>query len=65
MEAVQELIVSVLNSEGSIKDTRTLTLPGENSSAVLPDAQLAILGALNSLASREVCTYTMHVRIVY
>lgn len=53
-EAIQELILKTLDSEGSIKDTRDLVLPGESAPANSQDAQLIILGALNSLASREV-----------
>lgn len=54
MEAVQEHILDVLDSHGSIKDTRDLTLPGQSTPAISQDAQMTILGALNSLASREV-----------
>ncbi|EJD01428.1 uncharacterized protein FOMMEDRAFT_147949 [Fomitiporia mediterranea MF3/22] len=57
MEAVQELILKTLDSEGSIKDTRNLVLPGESQPANSQDAQLIVLGALNSLASREMLTY--------
>ncbi|KAH8118357.1 tRNA synthetases class II core domain (F)-domain-containing protein [Phellopilus nigrolimitatus] len=58
MEAVQEVILKTLDSEGTIKDTRNLVLPGEQSPAISQDAQLIILGALNSLTSREMITYT-------
>ncbi|KAL5527404.1 hypothetical protein ACEPAG_6195 [Sanghuangporus baumii] len=60
MEAVQELILKALESEGTIKDTRDLILPGKTTPANSPDAQLTILSALNSLASREMITYTTH-----
>ena len=53
-EAIQGIILKTLDSEGSIKDTRNLILPGESTPANSQDAQLLILGALNSLASREV-----------
>lgn len=54
MEAIQEVILAKLDQDGSIKDTRQLTLPGESTPAISQDAQLSILGALNSLASRDV-----------
>ena len=54
-EAIQQLILDTLDSQGKIKDTRTLVLPGQSDAAVTQDAQIAILGALNSLLSREVC----------
>lgn len=54
MEAIQDLILKTLDEEGSIKDTRKLVLPSESSPAISQDAQLSILGALNSLASRDV-----------
>ena len=54
MEAIQELILTTLESQGKIADTRNLILPGETVPATSQDAQLQILRALNSLASREV-----------
>lgn len=54
MEAIQDLILKTLDTEGSIKDSRQLILPGESQPAVSHDAQLTVLGALNSLSSREV-----------
>ena len=56
-EAIQQLILDTLNSQGKIKDTRTLVLPGQSDAAVTQGAQIAILGALNSLLSREVCPW--------
>jgi phenylalanyl-tRNA synthetase alpha chain len=53
-EAIQQLILDTLDTQGKIKDTRTLVLPGQSDAAVTQDAQIAILGALNSLLSREV-----------
>ncbi|KAI5125060.1 hypothetical protein M0805_007483 [Coniferiporia weirii] len=55
---VQELILKTLDSKSSIKDTRDLVLPGDSLPAISQDAQLVILGALNSLLSREMITYT-------
>jgi len=54
-EALQQLILDTLDASTSIKDTRSLVLPGENTPATAHDAQIAILGALNSLLSRDVC----------
>lgn len=53
-EAIQQLILDTLDKDGSIKDTRTLVLPGHSEAAATHDAQIIILGALNSLSSREV-----------
>ncbi|KIY74132.1 hypothetical protein CYLTODRAFT_364504 [Cylindrobasidium torrendii FP15055 ss-10] len=59
-EALQQLVLDVLDREGSIKDTRTLTLPGSNEPDASSDAQITILGALNSLSSREMIKYDAH-----
>ena len=53
-EALQQLVLDTLDREKEIKDTRSLTIPGESQPATSSDAQIAILGALNSLSSREV-----------
>lgn len=53
-EAIQKLILDALDKHGIIKDTRTLVLPGQEDPAATHDAQIIILGALNSLSSREV-----------
>ena len=50
-EVLQRLILDVLNEQSIIADTRTLVLPEELNAA---DEQITILGALNSLLSREV-----------
>lgn len=47
-------MLKTLDAEGTIKDSRQLVLPGETQPAVSHDAQLTVLGALNSLSSREV-----------
>ena len=62
-EAIQQLILDELDKHGSIKDTRTLVLPGQTDAAATHDAQITILGALNSLSSREV--REMYVHIMY
>lgn len=54
-EDIQQLILNTLDSHGKIQDTRTLVLPGKSEAAATQDAQISILGALNSLLSREVC----------
>ena len=53
-EAIQQLILQVLDKNGTINDTRELTLPGQSSVAATQDDQLAIIAALNSLLSRNV-----------
>lgn len=53
-ENLQQLILDTLDKEGTIKDTRTLTIPGHSEPAASPESQITILGALNSLLSREV-----------
>lgn len=53
-ESIQQLVLDTLDAQGSIADTRSLTIPGESVAASTHDGQLAILGALNSLLSREV-----------
>ncbi|CCM04785.1 uncharacterized protein FIBRA_06978 [Fibroporia radiculosa] len=57
-EAIQQLVLDTLDKSGIIQDTRTLTLPGYTEPAASHDAQIIILGALNSLSSREMITYT-------
>ena len=53
-EALQKLIIDTLDLHGSISDTRALVLPGQVQSALTSEEQIIILGALNSLLSREV-----------
>ena len=53
-ESLQQLILDHLQAHGSILDSRNLTIPGATSPATDAEAQIAILGALNSLLSREV-----------
>ena len=62
-EAIQQLILDALDSQGKIKDTRTLVLPGQSDAAASQDAQIAILGALNSLLSREVLALNLIRRV--
>ncbi|EIW61906.1 phenylalanine-tRNA ligase [Trametes versicolor FP-101664 SS1] len=57
-EAIQQLVLDTLAKDGEIKDTRTLILPGYKEPAATHDSQIIILGALNSLSSRDMITYT-------
>lgn len=57
-EAIQQLVLDNLDKDGTIKDTRTLVLPGQTEPASTHDSQIIILGALNSLSSREMISYT-------
>ncbi|KAI6047435.1 hypothetical protein EDC04DRAFT_2864505 [Pisolithus marmoratus] len=56
-EALQQLILDTLDQRSVIHDTRTLVVPGQTDPAASHDAQIAILGALNSLESREMIYY--------
>jgi phenylalanyl-tRNA synthetase alpha chain len=66
-EAIQQLILEILDKNGSIEDTRELVLPGQSTPAATQDAQLAIIAALNSLLSRNVsrqlccCNVSSHI----
>ena len=53
-EALQQLILDNLQATGVISDTRSLVLPGQSKAAASYEDQITILGALNSLASRDV-----------
>ncbi len=53
-ESLQLLILRHLDTHSSLSDTRTLSIPGSTAPATGADAQITILGALNSLLSREV-----------
>lgn len=53
-EVLQQLILDTLDKQGTIKDTRTLTIPGRSEQAASHEDQITIVGALNSLLSREV-----------
>lgn len=54
MEAVQQCVLTILENESIIQDTRDLGLPGNQVSAKSQEGQLVIQGALNSLLSKEV-----------
>jgi phenylalanyl-tRNA synthetase alpha chain len=53
-ETLQQLLLDTLDAQSTIKDTRSLVLPGQSQPATSHDAQITILGALNSLLSRDV-----------
>jgi len=53
-ESLQQLVLDLLELSGQISDTRSLAIPGLSSPAESHDAQITILGALNSLLSRQV-----------
>jgi phenylalanyl-tRNA synthetase alpha chain len=55
-ETLQQLILDTLDAKSTIKDTRDLSLPGQSEPAASHEAQITILGALNSLLSRDVRT---------
>ncbi|OAX44524.1 hypothetical protein K503DRAFT_764939 [Rhizopogon vinicolor AM-OR11-026] len=59
-EQLQQLILDTLDAQSTLLDTRALTIPGQSSQATSHDAQITILGALNSLLSREMITYETH-----
>lgn len=53
-EPLQQLILTTLDTHGIIHDTRTLVLPAQTHPATSNEDQITILGALNSLLSRQV-----------
>ncbi len=53
-ESIQQLVLDHLDIHGSVDDTRTFALPGAAAPASDAESQITILGALNSLLSREV-----------
>ncbi|EPS93546.1 hypothetical protein FOMPIDRAFT_1026494 [Fomitopsis schrenkii] len=57
-EAIQQLVLDTLDKFGTIQDTRALVLPGYTEPAASHDSQIIILGALNSLSSRDMISYT-------
>ncbi|KAF7352664.1 Phenylalanyl-tRNA synthetase alpha chain [Mycena venus] len=59
-EALQQLILDTLHSHSTIPDTRSLVIPGQSEPAASQDAQIAVLGALNSLLSRDMVKFETH-----
>ncbi|KIO18338.1 hypothetical protein M407DRAFT_84064 [Tulasnella calospora MUT 4182] len=64
-EQLQQLILDTIDREKEIKDTRTLTIPGDAAPATSQEAQLVVQGALNSLLSKEMVTYSMQEAFAY
>ncbi|KAG6833894.1 hypothetical protein H0H87_007905 [Tephrocybe sp. NHM501043] len=59
-ESLQQLILDTLDAQSTIQDTRLLTIPGQSVPAASHEDQITILGALNSLLSREMIIYETH-----
>ncbi|KAF8663383.1 hypothetical protein AX16_000958 [Volvariella volvacea WC 439] len=59
-DPLQQYILDALQANSTIPDTRQLIIPGQSKSAASHDEQIAILGALNSLLSREMIQYETH-----
>lgn len=57
-EALQQLVLDTLQANEVIQDSRTLILPGQSHSAASHEDQIVVLGALNSLLSRDVRCHT-------
>ena len=53
-ESLQQLILDTLDAHSTIPDTRSLLVPGKSQPATSNEDQILILGALNSLLSRQV-----------
>jgi phenylalanyl-tRNA synthetase alpha chain len=53
-ESLQQLILDTIDARKTIEDTRSLIIPGQTQPATSHEDQIAILGALNSLLSRDV-----------
>jgi hypothetical protein len=53
-ESLQQLILDTLDAHSTIQDTRSLTIPDQTQPATSHEDQNTILGALNSLLSRDV-----------
>ncbi|KAJ6628749.1 phenylalanine-tRNA ligase [Mycena sp. CBHHK59/15] len=59
-EGLQQLILDTLHAHSTIHDTRSLAIPGQSEPAASQDAQITILGALNSLLSRDIVKFDTH-----
>ncbi|KAJ7765014.1 phenylalanine-tRNA ligase [Mycena maculata] len=60
MAELQQLILDTLHAHSTIPDTRSLVIPGQSEPAASQDAQITILGALNSLLSRDMVKFDTH-----
>jgi phenylalanyl-tRNA synthetase alpha chain len=54
MAELQQLILDTIDAQETIQDTRSLIIPSQIQPATSHEDQIAILGALNSLLSRDV-----------
>jgi phenylalanyl-tRNA synthetase alpha chain len=54
VESLQQLVLDTIDAHKTIEDTRSLIIPGQTQPATSHEDQIAILGALNSLLSRDV-----------
>ncbi|KAF8076534.1 phenylalanine-tRNA ligase [Lyophyllum atratum] len=59
-ESLQQLVLDTLDVTSTIEDTRLLTIPGQTQPAASHEDQITILGALNSLLSRDMIAYESH-----
>ncbi|KAG6821589.1 hypothetical protein H0H93_000098 [Arthromyces matolae] len=59
-ESLQQLILDTLDAQSEIHDTRSLTIPSQSGPATSQEDQISILGALNSLLSRDMIIYETH-----
>ncbi|KAJ7228521.1 phenylalanine-tRNA ligase [Mycena pura] len=59
-ESLQQLILDNLDVHTTIQDTRSIVIPGQSEPAVSRDAQITVLGALNSLLSRDMVHFDTH-----
>ncbi|KAF8640129.1 hypothetical protein AX17_001365 [Amanita inopinata Kibby_2008] len=64
-EALQQLILDTLHALDVIEDTRTIVIPGKSQPATAQEDQISILGALNSLLSRDMIVYDTYEVLAY
>lgn len=65
MDVLQQTVLSTLATNTIIEDTRRLSLPSELGVPNSQEAQLALQGALNSLQSKDMISYTINEQIVH
>ncbi|PFH52843.1 hypothetical protein AMATHDRAFT_73967 [Amanita thiersii Skay4041] len=64
-ESLLQLILDTLETDNVIQDTRSLIIPGHSKPAIAHDDQITILGALNSLLSRDMILYETNEDLTY
>ncbi|KAF8238818.1 phenylalanine-tRNA ligase [Tricholoma matsutake] len=64
-ESLQQLILDTLDAHSTIQDTRSLTIPGQTQPATSHEDQITILGALNSLLSRDMIKFETHENVAH